>query len=42
MEKINIKKYEIPTYAVTEQDILTMKKVDKVPVCEKSRQAWKK
>ena len=29
------KKHKIPTYAVPEQDIMTVKKVDKVPVREK-------
>ena len=37
-EKIDIEKHPMPSYAVTERNILTVKKVDKFLVCEKSRQ----
>ena len=35
MNKVDMKRHEIPAFDVTERDILTVKKVDKVPVREK-------
>ena len=32
-----MKKRKVPAYGVTERNILTVKKVDKVPIREKSR-----
>ena len=34
-EKIDIEKHQMPAYAVTERNVLTVKKVDKFLVCEK-------